>query len=112
MNTPTITTKIIFLLLIALAVGLEIAADIFFKFWAEQNKNLLLGVGLLLYFIGTVFWAFSLRQEYLSRAISVFTILNLVVISLVGMFYFQEDLSLINKIGLGVGVLSVILIEI
>lgn len=103
--------KFIFFGLIILAVGLEIFADILFKKWAIDSKNYLLAVGLGIYFIGTVFWAISLKYEHLSTAISIFTILNLIVIVLVGVIYFKEDLSLINKFGIGLGILSVILME-
>lgn len=104
--------KYIFFGLIALAVVLEVAGDIFFKKWALENKNLLLYIGLLIYFVGTIFWAISLKYDYLSKAISVFTILNLIAVVLVGVIYFKEDLSLINKLGIGLGVISVFLIEI
>lgn len=104
--------KFLFFVLIALAVLLEVIGDILFKKWSLDNKNILLIAGLLIYFIGTIFWAISLRYEYLSKAISVFTIINLIAIVLVGVLYFKEDLSLINKIGIALGILSVILIEI
>src|SRR3990167_3449873 len=107
-----ITFKIIFFGLVILAVALEVAGDIFFKKWAIESKGVLLYIGLLIYFIGTIFWAISLRYEYLSKAISVFTVLNLVIVVLVGVLYFKEDLSLINKVGIGLGILSVILIEV
>lgn len=110
--TSGIALKFIFFGLIALAVVLEVAGDILFKKWAIDNKNILLYVGLLIYFIGTIFWAISLKYELLSKAISVFTILNLIIVILVGVLYFKEDLSLINKIGMGLGILSVILIEV
>lgn len=103
--------KLLFFGLIIVAVILEIAADIMFKKWAIDNKSYVLAVGLFVYCIGTILWAFSLRYEHLSTAISIFTIVNLIVIVLVGMLYFKEDLSLINKIGIGVGVLAVILLE-
>ncbi len=107
-----IALKLIFFGLIGLAVMLEVAGDIFFKKWAINNKNVLLVLGLLIYFTGTIFWAVSLKYEYLSKAISVFTVLNLIVVVLVGVIYFKEDLSLINKIGIGLGILSVALIEV
>ena len=69
-------------------------------------------IGLAFYFTGTVFWAVSLKYEFLSKAISVFTVLNLIAVVLVGVLMFKEDLSLLNKIGICLGVLSVILIEI
>ena len=110
--TPEIALKLIFFCLIALAVAFEVAGDVFFKKWAVESKNALLYVGLFVYFIGSVFWAVSLKYEHLSKAISVFTVLNLIIVVLVGVLYFKEDLSFINRIGIGLGVLSIILIEI
>ena len=103
--------KITFLSLIAVAVLFEVAGDIFFKKWSVDNKSIFLYIGLLVYFIGTVFWAISLKYEYLSTAISFFTIFNLIVGVLVGVFFFKEDLSLVNKIGIAIGILSIFLIE-
>ena len=105
------TLKFIFFGLIALAVVLEVIGDFLFKKWSVNNRNILLFTGLFIYFIGTIFWAISLKYEYLSKAISIFTVLNLVVV-LVGIIYFKEDLSFINKIGIILGITSVILLEI
>ena len=103
--------KYSFLGLVALAVSLEVVGDILFKKWSIDHKNILFIIGLLVYSLGTIFWALSLRYEYLSKAISIFTVLNLIVIVLVGVLYFKEDVSLINKIGIGLGIISVLLIE-
>ena len=104
--------KFAFFVLIILATIFEVVGDIFFKKWSAGSKNTLLYIGLLAYSIGTVFWAISLKYEFLSKAISTFTILNLIIIILIGVLVFKEDLSLINKIGIAFGVLSIILIEI
>lgn len=103
--------KLSFIGLIAIAVLFEVAGDIFFKKWSVDNKTVFLYVGLLVYFIGTIFWAISLKYEYLSVAISFFTIFNLIVGVLVGVFYFKEDLSMVNRIGIAIGILSIFLIE-
>jgi len=103
--------KLIFFALIAIAVVLEVVGDVFFKKWALGSQHFLLALGLLIYFIGTVFWAVSLKYEYLAKAISIFTVLNLIIVVLVGVLYFQENLSLANKIGIALGIASVILIE-
>jgi len=105
------TEKYIFLGLLLLAVILEVAADILFKKWTINGKNLLLYIGLAVYFVGTIFWALSLRHDYLAKAISLFTVLNLIIIVGVGIFVFKEDISLINKAGIALGIVSVILIE-
>ena len=104
--------KIIFLFLVALAVVFEIIGDILSKKWSINHKNILLYLGLLVYFVGTVFWAVSLKYEYLSKAVSIFTVLNLIIIAIVGAVYFNEDLSLVNKAGILTGIISVVLIEI
>lgn len=89
----------------------EVVADILFKKWSIENKNILLAIGLAIYFVGTIFWAVSLKYEHLSKAIAVFTILNLVILVLAGIILFKENLSLANKIGIILGILSIILIE-
>ena len=104
--------KLVFLALILAVVAFEVAGDILFKKWAMENQNSFLIIGLVVYFIGTIFWALSLKYEGLAKAISVVTVLNLVIVALVGIIVFKEDLSLINKIGIGLGVASVILVEI
>ena len=100
-----------FLTLIALAVAFEVVADVLFKKWAMENRGQLLAIGLALYFIGTVFWATSLRHDLLSRAVTVFTVANLIAVVLAGVLIFGEELTTLQRIGIGLGVLSVLLLE-
>lgn len=67
-----INLKLIFFILIILAV------------------ILVLILGMIIYFIGSVFWAVSLKYEIMSKAISVFTILNLLIIALVGVLVLKK----------------------
>jgi multidrug transporter EmrE-like cation transporter len=101
----------IFLGLVGAAVGLEIVADILFKKWALGGKSLILALGLALYFAGTVLWAYSLKYEYLSKAITVFTVLNLAFVALAGVVFFNEQLSFVNKLGILLGLVSVALLQ-
>lgn len=105
------TTKYLFLILVLIATALEISGDILFKKWSVENKNIFLTIGLIIYFFAIISLAFSLKYGPLSKAISILTILNFVVIALVGILIFKEDLSIINKVGIALGILSVILIE-
>lgn len=105
------TPKILFFVLIALAVFLEIIADILFKRWSLTNKTSLIIVGMLLYATGTLFWAFSLKYELLSKAVVIFTLANLIAIVLTGVLLFNEHLSTANKLGIALGILSVFLLE-
>lgn len=104
-------TKYIFFSLVSFAVLLEVIADIMFRYWGMNEKRWLLAVGMAVYMIGTLFWAYSLKYEYLSKAISVFTILNLVALVLAGVVIFKEDLSLVNKLGILLALVSVVMIE-
>jgi len=103
--------KILFFVLIAISAIFEVFADILFKKWAIGSKFYFLIIGLIIYFIGTIVWAFSLKYELLSKAISIFTILNLIILVLAGILVFNESLSIINKVGIALGILSMILIE-
>lgn len=104
--------KILFFAAIIMAVVLEVIGDVIFKKWALGGRNTTLLIGLSIYFIGSVFWALSLKYEYLSKAISAFTILNFILVVLVGVIYFKEDLSVVNKIGVITGIVSLVLIQI
>jgi multidrug transporter EmrE-like cation transporter len=101
-----------FLIVIFIATFLEVFADILFKKWSVGGREFFLFFGVVLYMIGTIFWAYSLRFELLSKAISIFTVLNLILVILVGVVFFNENLSILNKIGILFGVISVILLEV
>jgi multidrug transporter EmrE-like cation transporter len=105
------TPKTLFFILIALAVLLEITADILFKHWSLTNKKSFIIVGMLLYATGTLFWALSLKYELLSKAVVIFTLANLIAIVLTGVLLFNEHLSTTNKIGIALGILSIFLLE-
>ncbi len=99
----------IFLLLLALTF--EVVADILFKQWAIANKAAFLLMGLALYSAGTLFWAYSLHFQQLSRSVIVFTLLNLIAVLFAGAFLFQEKISWVNMIGIVLGFFSIILLE-
>jgi len=100
-----------FLLLVSGAVIFEVVADTLFKSWSLGGKNLFFWMGIVLYTIGTFVWAYSLKFDFLSKAISIFTILNFVAVVLIGVLYFKENISLANKIGVVLGIVSVILLQ-
>lgn len=105
------TSKSLSLVLIFIGVVLEVVGDIYIKKWTIEKQNLLLVLGVVLYFVGSIFWIMCLKYEYLFRAISIFTILNLIIIVLAGIVIFNEHLTTANKIGVALGILSIILLE-
>ena len=103
--------KVIFFALIFAGVILEVFGDFFFKKWSISGKTSILILGLLIYFTGAYFWAMSLKYEGLAKAVAIFTILNLVIGVLLGVLYFNEDLSVANRIGVALGIVSIVLLE-
>lgn len=103
--------KYAFFSLVTLSVIIEIAADVLFKKWSLTNNGWLFAIGIVIYLAGTVLWAFSLKYEYFSKAVAVFAILNLIIAVLAGVIIFKDDLSAINKTGIALGIISIILIE-
>lgn len=105
------SAKILFWIFTLLGVIFEIVGDVFFKKWTINDKSILMWVGFVIYAVGALFWAYSLKYEMLSKAISIFTILNLVIVALIGMIFFKEEISIVGKLGIILGIISIILIE-
>ena len=103
--------KYAFFYLVGAAVIFEIVADVLFKYWSIDARSIFLWAGVALYGLSTIIWANSLRFEMLSKAITIFTVLNLVIVVLAGVVLFNENLTIVNKIGILLGVLSVVLVQ-
>ena len=102
--------KLAFYSLLSVTILFEVVGDIFLKQWTRGNRSSVFMVGVALYVAATLFWAFSLRYDFLSRAISLFMVSNMLAVVLAGILIFGEQLSLANKIGIGFGVVSLILL--
>ena len=100
----------IFLVMVGTVTLLEISADILFKEWALKNQIFLLIIGILLYTGSTIVWAFSLKQESLSKAISIFTVLSFIVIVLIGHYFFKENITGLQFVGICLGLASIVLL--
>lgn len=97
-------------LMLALALVAEIAADYFFKLWSLSDKTLEIVTGVGLYCIATVFFALSLKNESLTKMVCVFTIINCVAASLIGI-YFGEPFPLRIKLGVLTAMLTIYLLR-
>jgi len=94
----------IFWLSLLFGTFFEVIGDIFFK------KNFLWW-GMFFYTTGTFFWAYSLRFGDLSKSIVIFSILNLVLAVFAGVYFFHENLSWVQWLGVGFGFVSIILLS-
>jgi drug/metabolite transporter (DMT)-like permease len=107
----TISPRNIGLALVIVGSVIEAFADIFFKVWNDKGGNYLVVAGIVLYLIGTGCWVTSLKYETFTKSGVVFLLLNIILLSLTGLFFFKDELSTINKIGIFVGIVSIIMIE-
>lgn len=90
-------------ILILLGAVLEVAGDFLLK---KQQ----IAWGLVIYFLGSCFWALTLRETELSRAIVLFTVINLLLVVGIGVGHFNETLSPKQMLGVGCALISLILI--
>lgn len=86
--------------------------DIVFKYWTEDERVMLYGLGLFLYIAGLMFFVQSLRYENIAVASAVLVILNLVSLAIASWFIFGEKLSLIQIGGVCLAVLAIVALEV
>jgi len=103
--------KYFFIFLVIVVGLLEVVGDVLFKEWIIHNKKSLLLIGVVFYMAATIFWAFSLKYQSLSKAVVIFAVLTLIVGVLVGVFFYKEPLTPLNIIGVVLGLASIVLIE-
>lgn len=103
--------RLLFWFFVLPAAIFEAAGDIILKKWASDGKLSIFIFGLLVYLVSTILFALSMKYEFLSKAIAIVTVLNLLIVVLAGVFIFKENLTLINKIGILLGIISIVLID-
>ncbi len=101
---------IVMALMIGAAV-FESLGDLSFRYSALISKKSWLIAGITLYTVGTAIWAYTLKFEDVSDALVIVNIINLILVILVGVFFFHEQASPLNLAGLVLGVISIILMQ-
>lgn len=103
--------RLIPLAVLSVAVVFEAIGDVLFKQSATSNRLIFFYVGFVIYVIGSLLWAYSLRFNLLSRSIIIFMVLNVIIVVIAGALMFNEKISTTAAIGMFLGVVSVILLE-
>ena len=85
--------------------------DIVMKKWVLSNSLGTFILGLSIYLIGLVFLAFSFKFKNIAVASTIFVIFNVVTLSLVSFFYFKEVISPLQILGIFVGIIAIIVLE-
>lgn len=101
------------IVLILLLIGglILTIGDIFMKKWVGTNLFLFYFVGMIFYLIGLNFLAQSFKLENIAVASTILVIFNIVTLSIVSWLYFKETLLPLQIIGIIVGIIAVIILE-
>lgn len=86
--------------------------DLIMKKWVVTNSGFLYFVGLAVYLLGLVFLVESFKYKNIAVVSTVFVILNIIFLASVSWVYYKETLSLLQIIGIAMGIASVIILEI
>lgn len=85
--------------------------DIFMKKWVITDNFRLYLYGMLIYTFALNFVAVSFKCKNIAVATIIFVLVNVISLTLVSWFYFNEKLSIVQLIGIGLGIVSVIVLE-
>ena len=100
-----------FWVLITASVLLEIVGDVCCKWGMNHSSNIFSGVGFGFYLMGSVFWLLSLRYGDLSKVGVIFILLNTILILVSGIFIFHDKLSIIQWVGVVIGVIALVIMN-
>ena len=86
--------------------------DIIMKKWVVGGGNLLYLSGMAIYLLGLVFLVETFKYKNIAVASTIFVIFNVIILALVSWVYYKETLSIIQIIGIVMGIAAVIILEI
>ena len=90
----------------------EAIADIFAKEWSLGNRSIVYAFfSLLAYLLANSSWLIALKYgSGLARGAIIFSVASAVLASIIGLFFYKENLSTIQLIGVCICILYIIII--
>jgi len=85
--------------------------DIVMKKWLVNNNWYIFLCGLLFYFIGCIFVAFSFKYANIAIASLLLILFNIISLLIVSYFYFGEKLNAIQIFAMILGLIAAIILE-
>ena len=85
--------------------------DIIMKNWTITNSNLTFINGILVWLLGLVLLAFSFKYKDIAVASMIFVIANIITLAIVNWGYYNESLSLLKVVGILIGFVAVVILE-
>ncbi len=99
--------------ILILAIGgiLLTIGDMIFKVWTQSQQAYLFAAGFSLYVLGLIFLVESYKYTNIAIASAIFIIFNLLSLSIMTWWYFNEPLSKFQIVAMIFTVMAVILFE-
>lgn len=88
------------------------SGDITMKKWVESSNNTWYIIGLVIYLIGMNFLAQTFKYKNIAVASVVFVLFNVITLIFVSWMFYNEKISYIKLLGIGLGLISVAILEI
>ena len=96
---------------IASLLGLEVASEILLHRWAETDELRYMLAGICTYVVLAVVFAYSMRSGEMTTINTAWQCGNVVLISVYGMLVLREQLTMRQKIGVGLATAAVFLVQ-
>ena len=85
--------------------------DLMMKKWVEGGNFFIYGLGLFIYLIGMVFLSQSFKFKNIAVASLMLVLFNIITLLIVSWFLYQEKLSTIQFVGIFLGLVSIVILE-
>jgi multidrug transporter EmrE-like cation transporter len=99
------------IILLAIGAFIDTLGDIIMKKWVINKSIWIFIFGMFTYLIGLGFLAYSYNYKNIAVASVIFVILNIVMLSIASYFYFGESLSLLQIVGITIGIIAIVVLE-
>ncbi len=96
---------------LALLIVFEIVADVFAKEWALKSNPIFWICSLAGYIVANAFWLYAIKHgSGLARGATIFSVASAILAIIIGLLFYKEQVSLIQAVGMVVGLIAIVLI--
>ena len=98
-------------LLLIMSAASVVAGDFFAKYWSLHTRSIFFVLAVIGYLGSSFFYIPTLLKEGLVVTSVIWSVLSIVGFLLVGLIVFKETLNPLQSVGVGLGVLSLIILS-
>lgn len=92
-------------------IGFEVIADIFVKEHSIKKTWWTFVIGLSGYVLANICWLLSMRsRSHLGLGSNIFSVSTGIIAALIGCYMYQETLTTLHLVGIGLGIISLCLL--